>query len=47
MYMSHFFANPLTVFLDEQMDHAELQSEHYEAVRNLESFREYVTSPAK
>lgn len=40
-YMTHFFANPLSIFLDTTQLLASSQIEHYEAVRNLPSFRRY------
>ena len=39
--MTHFFANPLSVFLDTAKTLASCQTEHYEAVRNLPSFRRF------
>ncbi|KAI9886817.1 MAG: hypothetical protein M1823_001388 [Watsoniomyces obsoletus] len=43
-YMSHFFANPLSVLLAEEEEVASMDfpSEFYEAVRNLGSFRRLV-----
>ncbi|KAI5786389.1 origin recognition complex subunit 3 N-terminus-domain-containing protein [Peziza echinospora] len=45
-YMSHFYANPLSVFLaflnDPDEANSILQPEHVEAVRNLPSFRRFV-----
>lgn len=40
-YMTHFFANPLTIFLNTTQSLATSQAEHCEAVRNLPSFRRY------
>ena len=37
--MTHFFANPISVFLDTATIKASSQTEHYEAVRSLPSFR--------
>ncbi|KAI0842085.1 origin recognition complex subunit 3 N-terminus-domain-containing protein [Hypoxylon sp. FL0890] len=41
-YMCHFYANPLTVFLSEDIETEILQEEHLEAVRCLPSFRRFV-----
>ncbi|KAL3423541.1 origin recognition complex subunit [Phlyctema vagabunda] len=41
-YMCHFYANPLTIFLSASEEHdikQIIQKEHYEAVRNLPSFK--------
>ncbi|CAD6583165.1 MAG: hypothetical protein ASARMPREDX12_001195 [Alectoria sarmentosa] len=40
-YMTHFFANPLSICLDTTQLLASSQTEHYEAIRNLPSFRRY------
>ena len=40
--MTHFFANPLSVFLDTTKELESIQTEHFEAVRNLPSFRRFV-----
>lgn len=40
-YMTHFFANPLCIFLEEDLQISSLQPEHFEAVRNLASFQMY------
>ena len=40
--MTHFFANPLSVLLDTTQSIAFTETEHYEAVRNLPSFRRFV-----
>jgi origin recognition complex subunit 3 len=37
-YMSHFFANPLSVLLTHQAESL-LQDEHLQAIRHLQSFR--------
>lgn len=37
--MSHFFANPLSVFLSDHISAALQQTELCEAIRNLPSFR--------
>ena len=39
-FMSHFYANPLSVLLAGEEAMPLLQAEHYEAIRNLPSFRE-------
>ncbi|KAL7629340.1 Origin recognition complex subunit 3 [Parahypoxylon ruwenzoriense] len=41
-YMCHFYANPLTVFLSNDMENETVQKGHFEAVRCLPSFREHV-----
>ncbi|KAI5866835.1 origin recognition complex subunit 3 N-terminus-domain-containing protein [Durotheca rogersii] len=41
-YMCHFYANPLTVFLSNDAGDEILRQEHFEAVRCLPSFRQYV-----
>ena len=38
-YMTHFFANPLSILLAKDPTQVPLQKEHFEAVRNLPSFR--------
>ncbi|KAI2640519.1 origin recognition complex subunit 3 N-terminus-domain-containing protein [Hypomontagnella submonticulosa] len=43
-YMCHFYSNPLTIFLSDDMETEMLQEEHLEAVRCLPSFRRYVES---
>ncbi|KAK0515982.1 hypothetical protein JMJ35_002016 [Cladonia borealis] len=43
-YMTHFFANPLGILLAEDHTQVPLQKEHFEAVRNLPSFRRYAQS---
>ncbi|KAI9795823.1 MAG: hypothetical protein M1835_005146 [Candelina submexicana] len=40
-YMSHFYANPLSVFMADEIKFGLLQPEHFEALRNLSSFRSY------
>lgn len=39
--MTHFFANPLSIFLNPDFRGEMLNREHYEAVRNLSSFQKY------
>ncbi|KAI9758803.1 MAG: hypothetical protein M4579_002817 [Chaenotheca gracillima] len=41
-YMSHFFANPLSIFTPDGSRRHSLQPEHFEALRNLRSFRNLV-----
>src|SRR5215469_9618965 len=41
-YMTHFFANPLSVFLCKRLRFEDLSKEHLDALRNLPSFRQYV-----
>ena len=41
-YMAHFFANPLSVFLCDDLQFEDVSSEHLDALRNLPSFRQYV-----
>ncbi|KAI1208815.1 origin recognition complex subunit 3 N-terminus-domain-containing protein [Annulohypoxylon truncatum] len=41
-YMCHFYANPLTVFLSDNIDSEIFQEEHIETVRCLPSFRRSV-----
>ncbi|KAI9894943.1 MAG: hypothetical protein M1814_000164 [Vezdaea aestivalis] len=41
-YMSHFFANPLSFLAAGERSVGYLQAEHYEALRNLPSFRKHV-----
>ncbi|KAI0383827.1 origin recognition complex subunit 3 N-terminus-domain-containing protein [Hypomontagnella monticulosa] len=43
-YMCHFYSNPLTVFLSNDIETEILQEEHIEAVRCLPSFRRFVES---
>ncbi|KAL6715870.1 Origin recognition complex subunit 3 [Lecanora helva] len=38
-YMTHFFANPLSILLSKSPTDHLLQKEHFEAIRNLPSFR--------
>jgi hypothetical protein len=40
--MSHFFANALSIFLNEEVYFHYLQPEHFQAIRGLPSFRQYV-----
>jgi len=37
-YMSHFYANAVSLFLDEKLDFQKIPKDHFEAVRNLPSF---------
>lgn len=39
-YLSHFYANALSIFLDETVAEADISAEHMEALRNLPSFQE-------
>ncbi|KAK6954404.1 hypothetical protein Daesc_004371 [Daldinia eschscholtzii] len=41
-YMCHFYANPLTVLLSDDIDADSLQASHMEAVRYLPSFRRHI-----
>ena len=41
-HMTHFFANPLSILLDIEKSGENIQSHHYEAIRNLPSFRDFV-----
>ncbi|KAI5926840.1 origin recognition complex subunit 3 N-terminus-domain-containing protein [Camillea tinctor] len=41
-YMCHFYANPLTVFLADDLETEALQKEHIESIRGLPSFRRLV-----
>ncbi|KAH0544505.1 hypothetical protein FGG08_001404 [Glutinoglossum americanum] len=41
-YMSHFYANPLSILLAGAKAYEILQKEHLEAIRNLPSFRRFV-----
>ncbi|KAF2459963.1 origin recognition complex subunit 3 N-terminus-domain-containing protein [Lineolata rhizophorae] len=43
-YMSHFYANPLSIFLLEDLQYAAVPRDHFEALRNLGSFRRHVES---
>ena len=40
--MTHYFANPLSIFLGRTAQFSSSQAEHYEAVRNLPSFKRFV-----
>lgn len=42
-YMTHFFANPLSVFLCKSLRFEDLSKEHLDALRNLPSFRQYAS----
>ncbi|PNS20338.1 hypothetical protein CAC42_5788 [Sphaceloma murrayae] len=37
-YMTQFYANAVSVFLDPDLEHGDVPSDHYEAARNLPSF---------
>lgn len=39
-YLSHFYANALSIFLDQSITQADISAEHFEAVRNLPSFQQ-------
>lgn len=39
--MSHFFANPLSVFLQPELEYGQVCSDEIEALRNVDSFRRY------
>ncbi|KAK7558254.1 origin recognition complex subunit [Phyllosticta citricarpa] len=41
-YMSHFFANPLSIFLREGLKYEDVAKEDIEALRNLGSFRRFI-----
>ncbi|KAI9836170.1 MAG: hypothetical protein M1837_003433 [Sclerophora amabilis] len=41
-YMAHFFANPLSIFVSPNCPVSQLQAEHFEALRNLKSFKALV-----
>ncbi len=41
-YMSHFYANPLSVFISEDVVSQDVSKEHLEALRNAPSFRKLV-----
>jgi origin recognition complex subunit 3 len=42
-YMSHFYANPTSIFLNKNLSFTDLSSDIFEAVRSLPSFRRRVT----
>lgn len=42
-YMTHFFANPLSVFLCKPLRFEDLSKGHLDALRNLPSFRQYAS----
>lgn len=42
--MSHFFANPLSVFLRMDLTYKQVSSEDLEALRNVDSFQKYAPS---
>lgn len=39
-YLSHFYANALSIFLDDTVTLADVSAEHTEALRNLPSFQQ-------
>jgi len=39
-YLSHFYANALSIFLDDTVAEADISAEHFEALRNLPSFQQ-------
>lgn len=39
-YLSHFYANALSIFLDDTVVEADISAEHFEALRNLPSFQQ-------
>ncbi|KAL1311704.1 hypothetical protein AAFC00_001806 [Neodothiora populina] len=41
-YMSHFYANALTVFLDSTISRSQVAPDHFKALRHLPSFRYHV-----
>lgn len=41
-YMAHFYANPLSVFLSDSLQLDELSKDHFEALRNVPSFQNYI-----
>jgi len=41
-YMSHFYANPLSVFLSESLRFDDLSKDHFDALRNVLSFQNFV-----
>ncbi|TID16760.1 Origin recognition complex subunit 3 [Venturia nashicola] len=41
-YMAHFYANPLSVFLSKTLKLGDLNGDHFEALRNVPSFQNYV-----
>ncbi|KAF3056347.1 Origin recognition complex subunit 3 [Daldinia childiae] len=47
VYMCHFYANPLTVFLSDDIDADIFQDAHIEAMRYLPSFRRHVETVIK
>lgn len=40
-YMSCYYANALSIFLDPMIKYEDVPADHYEAIRNLESFRDH------
>ncbi|KAH9826230.1 origin recognition complex subunit 3-like [Teratosphaeria destructans] len=40
-YMSHFYANALSIFLDPHLELGAVQDDHFAAARNLDSFRDW------
>jgi origin recognition complex subunit 3 len=41
-YMAHFFANPLSVFLSDSLQSEDLSKDHFEALRNVPSFQNFI-----
>ncbi|KAK6001598.1 hypothetical protein QM012_002929 [Aureobasidium pullulans] len=41
-YLSHFYANALSIFLGENITLADVSAEHMEALRNLPSFQQHI-----
>ncbi|KAI5210842.1 hypothetical protein E4T38_01930 [Aureobasidium subglaciale] len=41
-YLSHFYANALSIFLDDSIKLADISTEHLEALRNLPSFQQHM-----
>ncbi|KAB8542108.1 hypothetical protein FH972_025571 [Carpinus fangiana] len=46
-YMSHFYADPLSVFLCEGLSREEISPEHFEVVRHVPSFRKHIEALLK
>lgn len=38
-YLSHFYANALAIFLDKDVPFSQIPKDHFQALRNLESFQ--------
>lgn len=41
-YMAHFYSNPLSVFLSDSLQPGDLSKDHFEALRNVPSFQNYI-----